>query len=348
MIKVAMVVPSYNRHDNIRKLAASVARFNDLLVDVSISLFVYNQGERLENLEDAIIFNVAAYDKVNMGEIRRDAASAVFTSPDQNLHHYDYMWMSDDDMFLPSIYEGHALVSDLFKKIKELNYPQYVRIIESKKSSQEIVGEGRVYLGHLTATSMNMGLGFLVKMEEQTISRIFNSFSHKCSVGEDIACHLTAYALSVLGELSYAEATGYRMMLDYDEWENKSVNTNGGIHGRMTDNGLTPSSNMVHRNAELSGCDSRVQWELGDMFHYDSTCSTYRRLRPDLDSYIRNNGYVTYGTLQFKDRTFHKFDGSNRVVFGLDKPYEYLDKLFEHWSNNTEPSRQFLEDNKLL
>lgn len=332
MLKVAVVIPTYHRIKSVIKQMSSFsqsAKSNN--VEFRFYWFMQDASQEdcdmLPRLMTDNTFNIihsAKYENPIIGKIRADAINASMHEMiaeqgwEPDLVHMvdDDIWFSDD-------------ISMFEKALVEFNHSHYdMAFIRSFKNRKyKIVDVYDIRSDNNTAPATDLGILF---KGSDKMFWLFDKTFQQISVGED--CYLLFKGLAMGWKA--AQITGINSSFTWDDnWLLDTSQNGGGIHEVALERLGSVPKDMCTRNELLSRSDnSYVQWHCADMFHYEAAASSFRRIRPGLYGYLNDNCEATEDAILRKPGAgIMPYDGTNRVVFGLDKPYDYLPDLNDKW-----------------
>lgn len=171
----------------------------------------------------------------------------------------------------------------------------------------------------IAGPAMDGGIAFNMGLYgSPAIDWIYDEIFGGMSVGEDIYIMLKTMAM---GETPCNIFGTLQSVTWSDLYLKDTTADGGGLHEMLSQQHQNVPKDMVKRNELMSrSTNSYVQYMMADFFHYDSAMSGFRRIRNDLIEYISNHIKPTeQGMVRYGDWGLMKFDGSHRVVFGLDK-----------------------------
>lgn len=334
MLKVAVVIPTYHR---IKSVIKQISTFNAAVKEGTIDFRFFWYAQDVPDTDvEAIneVLKYAEHEKFNfifadkyenpiIGKIRADAVEHSMNLMMDQMWVPDMVHMVDDDIW----FSGD--ISMFEKSLVEFNHSHYdMAFIRSFKNRKyKIVDVYDIRSDNNTAPATDLGILFKVS---DKMFWLFDKTFQQISVGED--CYLLFKGLAMGWKA--AQITGINSSFTWDDnWLLDTSQNGGGIHEVALERLGSVPKDMCTRNELLSRSDnSYVQWHCADMFHYEAAASSFRRIRPGLYGYLNDNCEATEDAILRKlGAGIMPYDGTNRVVFGLDKPYDYLPDLNDKW-----------------
>lgn len=331
--KVAFIIPTYHRLKSVLRQIQSFkdAKKTDDSIEYRFFYFMQDASEEDKAILDEQFggdeqFNFwhrPKYDNPVIGRIRAHALDKAWILMENQNWCPDICYFVDDDIwFADNIFhldrsiidfEGSEFEMAFVRSFKNRNY----KIVELCDRSSH------------NNTAPATDLGIMVKVSEKMFW-LFDKTFRQLTVGED--CYLLFKGMAMGWKVGQVTGTGGSFFWD-ENWLMDTASNGGGIHEvTVAKLGYSPKD-MVTRNELLSRPDkSYVQWHCADMFHYDSADSSFRRIRPNIQEYLKEYCLATEDHIvRAPGAGVMKFDGTNRTVFGLNKDYSYLTDLNDKW-----------------